>query len=166
MLALAKSRIWQSRVALGRGESNVIRTIAQKEQHRMSTLAADELSQRRRPAEPRFVPTAGKRVLGYFAVCCPVERPISGGTANRVSKIHDLPPGTSDIQVWVAGWDFQFTRAGSTAGAERMIAHAGVHAYAFQKENQWFVQTSMILASLADDTHWFGWVDLLGIAIG
>lgn len=132
----------------------------------MSSSSAAEVYRSRRRNEPRFVAMADKRVLGYFAVCCPIERPTGGGAATVVCKIHELPPGISEIHVWVAGWDCQFTQEGSTSGAERLISHAGVHTYAFQKDGEWFVQASMILADASDATHWFGWVDLFGIAIG
>lgn len=132
----------------------------------MSASEVDDVRQRGQPGAVRFLPLEGKRILGHFAVCCPMERPVNGGAASVVSEVHDLPPDTSDLQVWVAGWDCQFTKTGCSANAERPIAHIGVHAYAFRKQGQWFVQTSMILANSPDDTYWFGWVDLCGIAIG
>lgn len=121
----------------------------------------------RHPLTPlRLTPLAGKGILGYFAICCPMQRPVDGGTAKTVNLVADLPPNTTDIQVWITGWECQFTRAGATNGVERKIAHAGVHSHAFRKDGQWFVQASMTLADVSDATHWSGWVDLLGIAIG
>lgn len=114
----------------------------------------------------RVTPLAGKRILGYFTICCPIERGAEGGIAKTIRRVTDLPPDTSDVQVWVAGWDCQFTCAGSSNGVERRIAHAGVHGHAFRKDGQWFVQASMVLADVLDATHWSGWVELLGIAIG
>lgn len=132
----------------------------------MCSAVVEEVEQSRRRGEPLFVPTAGKQVLGYFALCCPIQRPTGGGAASIVTRIHELPPGTSDVQVWVAGWDCQFTQTGTTVGTERPLAHAGVHTYAFRKDGEWYVQASMVLADVSDSTHWFGWVDLLGIALG
>jgi len=132
----------------------------------MSMATVGQIPQHSRFGEPRFIPAEGKRVLGYFAVCCPMERPVGGGAACLVSEVRDLPAGTSDLYVWVAGWDCQFTEAGSSANVERLIAHTGVHAYAFRKDGRWFIQTAMILANASDDTHWVGWVDLFGIAVG
>lgn len=121
-----------------------------------------------RPPLSRFqlTPLAGKRILGYFAICCPMRRPADGGIAKTVSRLEDLPPDTTDVQVWVTGWDCQFTRPGSTNGVERKIAHAGVHSHAFFQDGQWFVQASMTLSDVSDATHWSGWIDLMGIAIG
>ena len=132
----------------------------------MSASVVGQVHRHSRLGEPRFIPTEGKQVLGYFDVCCPMERPTGGGAACVLSEVRDLPPGTSGLYVWAAGWDCQFTEAGSSANVERLLAHVGVHAYAFRKDGTWFIQASMILANASDDTHWAGWVDLFGIAVG
>jgi hypothetical protein len=106
----------------------------------------------------------GGNVLDFFIVGFRLERPAGGGAVRQTLKVDGMPTKTKNFYPWLMHLEYQFVDTKTGDPVDRPIWIQFTDLYAYKQGGDWYLQVTGGWADKGDQTDWWGFVGVIGIA--